>query len=284
MGFEQVNDNIYVEIDEDFYDAVVGAIVLPNKLVMIDTGTNIPKIKAFKEKVEKKTGKKFEILFITHRHGDHYLANHLFSDCRIIAHQNVYNEIKADKEALTPELYERLKSRFSDPHALDGLDFTLPNEIVNDEITIRDDDVSITFKVTGGHSACSAYIYSPELKVLFAGDNLFAGYYPYGGDDSSNGDMWIDALEEYLALDVGFIMPGHGLPCDKEEVKKNLEFYKNMKKTMIDLHNKCLSKDEILKQCYNFDYIAIDETIDHDVMLKNSTLKRFYAVWIEGEK
>ena len=46
MGFKQVNDNIFVEIDEDFYDAVVGAIVLPNKLVMIDTGTNIPKIKA----------------------------------------------------------------------------------------------------------------------------------------------------------------------------------------------------------------------------------------------
>ena len=41
MDYQKINDQIYYYTDKTFYDVVAGAIVLPNKLVMIDSGIHL---------------------------------------------------------------------------------------------------------------------------------------------------------------------------------------------------------------------------------------------------
>jgi len=52
MTFEKINENLYLYKEEDYFDVVMGAIVLPSKIVMIDSGINISKAKEFREFVE----------------------------------------------------------------------------------------------------------------------------------------------------------------------------------------------------------------------------------------
>ena len=109
MIYEKFGENIYVMIDELFYDVVVGAIELPTKLIMIDTGTNLRKIKEFREKVEEVTKKKFETVFITHYHGDHIIGNQHVSDCDIIGSKWTLERLNIGIPKWTDEIIENQK-------------------------------------------------------------------------------------------------------------------------------------------------------------------------------
>ena len=61
MTFTKVNENLYLFIDESYYDVVVGAVILPNKIIIIDSGLNKVGQKKFRDYIEKETGKKCEI-------------------------------------------------------------------------------------------------------------------------------------------------------------------------------------------------------------------------------
>ena len=281
---EKINENIFVMIDELFYDVVVGAIALPSKLIMIDTGMNLRKIKEFKEKVEKETNKKFDSVFITHYHGDHIIGNQLFNECKIYASKWTFERLVSTKDQWTEEVIEHQKSRIDDPEALEGLVITTPNQSFKDEFVIKDGNVEVIIKTTGGHTKGSSYVYCPNYKVLFAGDNLFINSYHWGGDATCDPDAWINALKEYLSMDIDYFVPGHGPVSDKEPVEYILNYFELVKKTMFNMHKQGKSKEEILKKCYHLDFYSVDENNEEDIEMKELTLKKWYEVWIEGKK
>ncbi|NHJ84521.1 MAG: MBL fold metallo-hydrolase [Asgard group archaeon] len=282
MGFEKVNDYIYITKDESFYDVVAGAIVLPTKLVMIDTGIHIGKMREFREWVEKETGKKFEVLFLTHFHGDHTFGNQVFSDCRIICPTIQADYLKMLKEYLTEERIAKEQSRLEDPKALEGFEMTLATETFVDQYKLIDDEIVVIAKNVGGHTNDSTYIYCPNYKVLFAGDDLFVDSYPYGGHSTCNPDTWMDVYNEFLSLDVDIIIPGHGVVTDKSYVKKSLASFEFMKKTMKDLADEGKSEDEV-KEIFNQKFFPLKETDrPEDNELNRGTINRWYNVWIKG--
>ncbi len=281
MIFEKLNENIYLFIDESFYDTIAGAIVLPNKLIMIDSGMHVPKMQQFREWVEKDTGKKFEYLVLTHYHGDHLIGNQIFSDCKIIADEFIHEYMKGMKERWTLEEIEKAKERSTDPTSLDGLVITLPNVKLNDYMEITDDNVKVIIKKTGGHTEDSTYVYCPNYKVLFAGDNLFAGQYPYGGADTCNPDIWMKTYKEFLSLDVEWFIPGHSRDWSNKAVKETLDFMKDMKEQVLELHDKGKTEEEILNKIDKIKFYYYDKDNQHDLNLKASTLKRWYDVWIK---
>lgn len=284
MEFEEINETVFLFTDKSFYDVVAGALVLPNKLVMIDSGINLVKMKEFRSWVENKTGKKFEILIPTHFHGDHTYGNQIFNDCKIYSTEIHLEYMKMLQEWLTEDNLEREKTRLEDPKALDGLKITLPNEIFEQQIVLVDDDVEIIVKHTGGHTSDSTYIYCPNYKVLFTGDNLFVNSYPYGGHSSCNPDIWIDVYKEFLSLNVEKIIPGHGTVTDKEYVKKSLEIFEEIRKTMKNLSSKGKKKDHIVDYCYKKYFPPKEDDKSGDEDFSIGTMKRWYDFWIEGKK
>ncbi|NHJ49610.1 MAG: MBL fold metallo-hydrolase [Asgard group archaeon] len=282
LGIERVNEHIFVLKDKLFYDVVMGALALPSKLIMIDTGMNLRKMKEFKETVEKETEKKFDTVVITHYHGDHIIGNQFFTNCDIIASKWTHDHLKKYLPRWTDEVIESQKKRIDDPLALEGLELTPTNKSFEDQMEIADEDVKVIIKNTGGHTIGSTYIYCPNYKVLFGGDNLFIGSYPWGGEASCNPDHWIDAFNEYLSLDVEYFVPGHGPVCNKDEIKYNLDYFEKVKATMKQMNKDGISEEEILEKCFNIDFYPISEQSEGDVEGKKTTLKRWYEFWIEN--
>lgn len=280
MGFEKVKENIYLYTNETFYDVVAGAIELPTKLVMIDTGINLIEIKEFRDWVEKTTGKKFEILFLTHFHGDHTYGNQVFSDCRIISPKIHLEYMKMLKEHLTPENIEKEQSRLKNLRALEGLEITLPTETFEGQFEIKDGDVKVIIKHTGGHTIDSSYVYCPNYKVLFTGDNLFVNSYPYGGHSSCNPETWLEVYREFLTLDVETIIPGHGFVTDKSYIEKEITFMEAFKETLKELASKGVAEEKILEECFQKFFPSKDT--DDDTSFQTSTVKRWYDYWVKG--
>ncbi|NHJ38736.1 MAG: MBL fold metallo-hydrolase, partial [Asgard group archaeon] len=209
MDFRKVNENLYLFIDESYYDVVVGAIILPNKIVIVDSGMSVPEQKKFRNYVEKESGKKCKILMLTHYHGDHLRGIQAYSDCKIIVSEPAFEILKEERD--------------------------LPILTAKDYFELNDDGIKVIFKKTGGHSSDSAYIFSPDYKILFAGDNLFENFFPYGQDQTSDPDIWISVLEEYLSLNVEYFIPGHQNICNKEIIQKYIDFIKSLKIKMQNL-------------------------------------------------
>lgn len=283
IKIKKITKNIFYLIDELFYDVVVGAVALPSKLIMIDTGMNLRKIKEFKTLVEKETKKKFKTVFITHYHGDHILGNQYFSDCEIISSKWTSEKIESDIPKWTEEVIERQKKRIDDPLALEGLKLTPTNKSFENRLEIVDGDVKVILKQTGGHTIGSSYLYCPNYKVLFAGDNLFINSYPWGGEETCNPDQWINTLKEYLSLDVDYFVPGHGPVSNKEPIKYTLNYFELVKSTILQMNKEGKSEEEILKKCFNLDFYPISEQNKDDVEGKNLTLKRWFDFWIENK-
>ncbi|NPE10054.1 MAG: MBL fold metallo-hydrolase, partial [Asgard group archaeon] len=116
---------------------------------------------------------------------------------------------------------------------------------------ISDGDVKVIVKQTGGHTKGSSYIYCPNHRVLFGGDNLFIDSYHWGGEESCDPDNWIATLKEYLSLDVDYFVPGHGPVSNKEPIEYILAFFELVKSTMLKMASEGKSEEEILKKCYN---------------------------------
>ena len=280
MKYEKFGDNIYVMIDELFYDVVVGAIELPTKLIMIDTGMNLRKIKEFREKVEKVTKKKFETVFLTHYHGDHVIGNQHFSDCDIVASKWTVDRLNIGFPKWTDEIIEEQKKRIDDPLALEGLKLTPANKSFVGQMEIVDGNIKVIIKQTGGHTKGSSYIYCPNYKVLFGGDNLFIDSYHWGGEETCDPDKWIATLKEYLTLDIDYFVPGHGPISNSEPIKYILAYFELVKSTMLEMASNRKSEEEILKKCYNLDFYPINEEEKDDVEMKELTLKKWYDVWV----
>jgi len=284
MGFEKISDKVHLFIDNGFYDAIVGAIELPNQLLLIDTGQHIPNMRKFREKLEKETGKKFTIVILTHFHGDHTLGNQLFTDCRIIAAKPVFERMQGMKERWDAKVIEQIKERLEDKTALDGLVITLPNEELDGSLEIIDDGVKVIIENTGGHTSCSSHVYCPDYKVLFAGDNLFEGNDIYGGDDTCNPEIWLKTLKNYLTLDIQNVIPGHGKATDKTVIEESIVYMEKVKQTMKKLTEDGKSKEEILQIVYPMNFAPYDASNEHDDMLHKSTHERWFDVWIEGKE
>lgn len=273
MVYEKITENVYA-ITDGSTRGNVAALELPNQIVFVDTGMHIPLMKEFREKLEKETGKKTTALLITHPHGDHVFGNQIFEDCKIIASKNTYEQMVESKEKQwTPENIKEWEKNAEDPSSLKGLKIVIANEQFDKEYTIKDDEVKVIAKETGGHTSGSSYVYCPQYKVLIAGDNLFVNNFPWGGPDSADPIQWKEALEEYLSLNVEYFIPGHGPVADKKKIKEFLEYLNKVIELMKSMIQQGKSEEITLKAADKIKYYP-----PRREQWKEATLKKWYEV------
>ena len=61
----------------------------------------------------------------------------------------------------------------------------------------------------------------PDLGVYITQDLVYSGTHLYLTQDMGH---WIEVLSDLLLSDYDLFMPGHGLPADKAEVARNVEY------------------------------------------------------------
>jgi len=273
MSIEKIKENVYAITDGSTHGNVA-AYVLPSQIVFVDSGMHIPLIKKFREHIERETGKKASVLFITHAHGDHVFGNQIFEDCEIITSELTHKAmVDSQKNNWTPEALEEWKKNSEDPLALDGLKIVLANKTFADEYELVDRDVKVIVKRTGGHTAGSSYVYCPNYKVMFAGDNLFNHSFPWGGTPTSDPLKWVESIQEYLSLDVENYIPGHGSISGKETLEEFLAYLNKVISLMKEMIAEGKTEEEILEQADKIDYYPSKRE-----QWKALSLKKWYEV------
>ena len=253
MTFEQVTDNVYVMIN----GVNSTAFILPSQVVMIDAGARRPpaEMQKIRGQIETIADRPVKTVILTHFHSDHTHSLPFYADCTIIASSRLAKYLDDAKRKPIP-----------------GFPIVAPTELFEDSMELKEATIGLFIKRTGGHTDDSSYVYSPNHKVLVAGDNLMPGY-PWGGK-GSNLQQWIHALQEYLALDVDTIIPGHGPLMTKAFVQDRLEFMLKVQATM----QECISKGKTEKQVLaEVDAIPYQKPLSPQA--KPQALRRWYKNW-----
>lgn len=184
-----------------------------HKLVLVDSQFLVPYAKKFREYADG-LGKPIERLYLSHRHPDHWFGSGAaFSDVSIHALPETLSFIeehgedsRADHWKLGDFVPDRIvvpeKSVEPGEEMIDGVKY------IFDRVTDTEIDFHLTIRL-------------PELGVYFAQDLLYSGTHLYL---TKHMEHWVQVLEEMLRTDYTLFMPGHGLPGDKNEVARNIEY------------------------------------------------------------
>ncbi|MHA2295285.1 MAG: MBL fold metallo-hydrolase [Candidatus Hodarchaeales archaeon] len=201
-----------------------GAIALNNFIICIDSTIYPRTAKIYRDDVEKRFNLPTKSLFITHSHGDHTFGATTFKDTNIFGSNSLIEEMNKKLEtSWTKEEFEDwVKQQPEERDLIEEIEIIIPTTAFSEKFIIKDEDLKVEFYHVGGHTAGSAYAFFPKEKVLFAGDLIFAGSFPWAGDPTCNPDKWITCLKEFLKLDFEKLVPGHGQVVGKEEVVKQL--------------------------------------------------------------
>lgn len=167
----------------------------------------------------------------THQHTDHVFGNQLFA-CPIVAHRLCLEAMveKAEGDWRLDNLQASIAERgATDPQwaaemrrKIEGLQVTLPTETFEVRRDLVIGDMRIELVHLDGHSPGSSVVWLPGTKVLFSGDLLFVGRYPFLGNADIPG--LIGALKRLPTYGAETIVPGHGPLCGEAEVQAMLRY------------------------------------------------------------
>lgn len=183
------------------------------KLILIDGQFLVPYARKFREYADS-LRKPIDRLYLSHRHPDHWFGlGAAFGDTDIYALPETISFIRNHGED------SRQAHRKMGALAPDRI--VVPQEAVTPgEETI--DGVAYVFsKVLNTEVDFLLTIQLPEIGVYITQDLLYSGTHLYLTREM---DHWIRVLQDVLLSGADLFMPGHGLPADKNEVARNIEY------------------------------------------------------------
>jgi cyclase len=125
-------------------------------------------------------------------------------------------EFIAEREKTEPDWARDAREKLAD------LRITLPTEVFHDRRDLEIGGVRLEVIHFGAHTPDSAVVWLPEAKVLFAGDLIFEGRYPYLED--ADVPALIAALKRLPEFGAQTIVPGHGVLCGEAEIAALLDY------------------------------------------------------------
>jgi glyoxylase-like metal-dependent hydrolase (beta-lactamase superfamily II) len=209
-----------------------------NTLVVIDSQFLVPYARKFREYADT-LGKPIERLYISHRHPDHWFGTGTaFSDISIYAIPETVSFLAEHGEDSRKDHLAKLGDLAPDK-------IVVPQNIVRPgEETI--DGVKYVFsRVTDTEIDFHLIIRLPEIGVYVAQDLIYSGTHLYLTKDMEH---WIQILDEMLVSDYELFLPGHGLPADKNEVAKNIEYLAAARQAIADGLTKDAFKNFMLQR------------------------------------
>jgi quinoprotein relay system zinc metallohydrolase 1 len=171
-------------------------------VVLIDTGPSRRFGEALLEAIAAKApGKPVLRVFNTHHHPDHFLGNQLFDRATIAAPQGVIDNIKAEGDAVSSNMYRMVGDWMR------GTSLTAPSlalTVPSEEIGGR----TFSYFYLGGHTSADLAVRDDSTGVLFAGDLAFLDRAPT--TPSADIAKWRESIATLRGTDRQLLLPGHG--------------------------------------------------------------------------
>lgn len=208
-----------------------------NELVIVDGQFITPLALAFRGYVDS-LNKPINRVFISHGHPDHY-----FGYASAFADQKGYSLEAVNKIIAEwgPQMITNQKPTFGD---------MIPDQVLVPQHTVKAgtsekiDGLNYEFEsVEGAENEFQLLIKLPEIGVVIAQDLVYSGVHLWLGMGWF--DNWMKELQKISDLEgYNYILPGHGLPCVKDEVVNNIRYLMTAKA----IHRKGLSAEDFKKE------------------------------------
>ncbi|MHA2364660.1 MAG: MBL fold metallo-hydrolase [Candidatus Hodarchaeales archaeon] len=242
--YPKKTDNI---LRKDYETATMSCIALPNELYFIDCGAITKITKKFREDMQNRFNCKTTHLLFTHDHWDHTFGMEAFSDINTVMSSV---GIAYYKRNLNNGIYERYKHdllrNYADDAELqeslpDAMLF-VPNTGVPKQEQFGSKQNKIIFKVCGGHTKPSSWIYCCSEKTLFTGDNLTTSHPSFAWPITV-----IDTYKEWEQLEINNVVPGHGHIVDKNYILEVRKHFEELLEKILELKLQSLTVSQVLK-------------------------------------
>ena len=226
-------------------DSNAGAIDTPDGLLVIDTQQHAALARTFREALRREVGKPVRMVIDTHYHLDHIAGNSVFaSEAPILAHDRTTEKLHSilgpddgagwtvgdfmtkcrllfgpNIDELIPDgdaAWDWFRHRLAAPE-YDTMTITPPTETFPDyyEIGLPGDTLRLDY-LGPAHCDGDLVVHLRRRGIVFLGDLLFVGRFPWIGDGDMDG--WIRTLDHVTRLDAECVVPGHGLPVTLKEI------------------------------------------------------------------
>ena len=192
-------------------------------IILIDTTGRSADIQKCLE-LENIKPKEVSLILLTHSHSDHTSGIPLF-ECPVLAHKHTKQRIKNRNS-------ERSKGQ-------------IPTDVFEDRKEIEIDEVKLESIHVGGHTPGSSIIWYPKKQILFAGDLIFEGRYPFL--PTAKVEKLMEVLRYLMTFEAQVIVPGHGSLCNIDEVERQLNYIEETWERTIEHIKQSDSLEETLK-------------------------------------
>ena len=216
--------------------------------------------------------------FDTHYHFDHSSGNSFYgaNNVPVWAHAavarrivNTYGPMQgAEKSAVLAPLESRLKDAKSDlqkQHAqsdvtmldrvytlVNGVILGLPNHPIDPtKLPVTIDLGGLTARIESfpGHSGTDLIVRVPDQNVVYTGDLLFSGSYPYCFDEQATISGWRATLRTFSSWDKDTLfIPGHGQICGQDGVTALANIFDDLAAQAEKMHKAGVPADDAADQ------------------------------------
>ncbi|MHA2225676.1 MAG: MBL fold metallo-hydrolase [Candidatus Hodarchaeales archaeon] len=257
MKKKEIQKSVQLSNDVLYFPGHANIVVLNlgDKSLMIECGRNVNVAGDIRKEAESLFQNRIEYVILTHFHSDHTHSLPLFSECQIIASNQLVKFLKAAKRK-----------------PIRNFPQVFPNVGFEEEYSLLEGDFEVFVKQTGGHTPDSSYVYSSKHKLLAVGDNLRSDF--LWGGRKSDPDQWISALKEYVSFDVDYIIIGHGEIMIKEEVDAILQYVREVKKKILELLEESLENHQIIQRVK-----VLKPRGEFGVFIHDDTIVKWYKFW-----
>ncbi|MGV4986780.1 MBL fold metallo-hydrolase [Streptomyces sp. NRAIS4] len=208
-----------------------------NCLVLVDGQFLAPYAREFRAYADS-LRKPIDRLYLSHRHPDHWFGlGAAFGDVTVYALSETMTFI-----------HEHGEESLSDHWKLGGLvpeHIVVPKQVASPGQETIDGVRYVLDRVTDTEIDFHLTIGLPELGVYFAQDLLYSGTHLYL---TSHLGHWIRVLQDLLVSEYELFLPGHGLPADKNEVARNIEYLSAAREAVGDGLTGAAFKDFLLQR------------------------------------
>lgn len=194
---------------------------------------------ALLQDIQKRTDKDIRFVVASHYHADHIYGLQAFKDhsgAEIVAQERAA-EYTENRETADERSDQRLDQRRDAlfPWVNKDTRVVQPDIMFKERMTIALGAKRLSLIYAGpAHSGSDIMMMVEPDGVLFAGDIVQNGRIPFMNSDDVNTSQWLKALDEVLALDPKFIVPGHGKPsaAAKEAISFTRDYIVYVRSTM----------------------------------------------------
>lgn len=270
---EKLDEGVYAVIHKTGGYAIcnAGIVNLGDETLVFDCFISPTAAKDLKKAAEELTGNRVKYLINSHFHNDHIRGNQVFTDADIIStektkeliEKNEPEELKWEASVVDKRIETTLKSisEESDSNKMEEhkmwlgyyqaikessgkYKITLPNILFQDTMKIIGSKRNaILFTRGKGHTESDLVLWLPKEMILFAGDLLFVQNHPWLGDGSIT--EWMNYLDELKKLNAKFIVPGHGVVGNNQQIDILIKYIKTVNGLVDNAIKNNLTEDDL---------------------------------------